>query len=113
MLKMPLIHIVMFKFKPGTSATAAEDACQALLALKDSCVHPESKKPYIKSVTGGKDNSPEGLQKGIEYAFVVEFESTADRDYYVASDPAHQAFVQMISTKIEIAQAVDYSPGQF
>ena len=33
-----------------------------MLALKDSCIHPTSKKPYIKSASGGTDNSPEGLQ---------------------------------------------------
>lgn len=33
-----------------------------MLGLKDKCIHPTSQKPYIKSFTGGKDNSPEGLQ---------------------------------------------------
>lgn len=33
-----------------------------MLALKEKCVHPETKKPYIKSSIGGKDNSPEGIQ---------------------------------------------------
>lgn len=31
-----------------------------MLALKDRCVSPETGKPYIKSFSGGKDNSPEG-----------------------------------------------------
>lgn len=35
---------------------------QRMLALKDSCVHPTSQKPYIKSASGGTDNSPEGIQ---------------------------------------------------
>jgi hypothetical protein len=33
-----------------------------MLSLKDSCLHPTSNKPYIKSIAGGLDNSPEGLQ---------------------------------------------------
>lgn len=33
-----------------------------MLALKDKCVHPESKQPYVKTGKGGKDNSPEGHQ---------------------------------------------------
>lgn len=33
-----------------------------MLGLKDSCVHPTSQKPYIKSASGGKDNSSEGIQ---------------------------------------------------
>ena len=33
-----------------------------MLALKDTCVHPNSQQKYIKSVAGGADNSPEGIQ---------------------------------------------------
>jgi len=33
-----------------------------MLALKDTCVHPGSNKPYILSLKGGKDNSIEGKQ---------------------------------------------------
>jgi hypothetical protein len=31
-----------------------------MLALGEKCIHPNSQKPYIKSFTGGKNNSPEG-----------------------------------------------------
>lgn len=37
-------------------------ACERMLALKNNCVHPTSQQPYIKSASGGKDNSPEGIQ---------------------------------------------------
>lgn len=30
--------------------------------LKETCVNPETQKPYILSIKGGRDNSPEGLQ---------------------------------------------------
>lgn len=33
-----------------------------MLALKTNCVHPETKKAYIKSSIGGKENSEEGRQ---------------------------------------------------
>jgi hypothetical protein len=33
-----------------------------MLALRNLCVHPTSQQTYIKSLTGGLDNSPEGLQ---------------------------------------------------
>lgn len=33
-----------------------------MLALKDNCVHPQTKKPYLKMAMGGMDNSPEGKQ---------------------------------------------------
>jgi hypothetical protein len=33
-----------------------------MLSLRDRCVHPQTKKPYVKMSKGGLDNSPEGLQ---------------------------------------------------
>jgi hypothetical protein len=33
-----------------------------MLALKDACLHPTTKKPYIQTSIGGRDNSPEGHQ---------------------------------------------------
>lgn len=32
------------------------------MGLSSACVNPSTLKPYIKSLKGGKDNSPEGLQ---------------------------------------------------
>lgn len=37
-------------------------ACNGMMALRTACVNPSSLQPYIRSLTGGKDNSPEGLQ---------------------------------------------------
>lgn len=36
-----------------------------MLALKDNCIHPETKQPYVKTGKGGKDNSPEGRQASL------------------------------------------------
>lgn len=33
-----------------------------MLALRDDCIHPTTKKPYILESSGGRDNSPEGHQ---------------------------------------------------
>ena len=33
-----------------------------MLSLKNKCIQPPNNKTYIKSTSGGKDNSPEGLQ---------------------------------------------------
>ena len=114
-----------------------------MLALRDNCLHPTSQKPYIKTSSGGADNSPEGIQvgniaypceavektfildkgltdtkilysqNGITHGFVVEFASAEDRDYYVHKDPVHQAFVRSLDGVIEKAQAVDYTPGVY
>ncbi|KAJ5431187.1 Dimeric alpha-beta barrel [Penicillium cf. griseofulvum] len=106
---MSIIHIVLFQFKSELAAEVVHDACERMLALKDQCIHPTLQKPYIKSASGGKDNSPEGIQNGITHAFVVEFRSAADRDYYVQSDPSHLAFVKTLDGLIEKAQVIDFS----
>jgi hypothetical protein len=107
-----------------------------MLNLRENCIHPTTQKPYIKASAGGKDNSIEGLQvctvhvscncnlviwtmvvltakNGITHVFVVEFENEEDREYYVRSDPAHQAFVKSLDGVIEKAQVVDFTPGVF
>ncbi|KAJ5745945.1 dabb-domain-containing protein [Penicillium odoratum] len=110
---MSITHIVLFQFKADVDAQAINDACGRMLALKDTCLHPSSQKPYITASSGGADNSPEGAQDGITHAFVVEFANAADRDYYVKSDPVHQVFVKSLAGLIEKAQVIDYTHGIF
>ncbi|PHH84223.1 hypothetical protein CDD83_2296 [Cordyceps sp. RAO-2017] len=109
----PIVHIVFFQFKPELTAAERQKVCDQMLALKDSCLHPESEKPYIQSSVGGLDRSIEGAQEGMTHAFVVEFASQDDRDYYVRQDPAHRAFVQHVLPKLVKAQIIDFSPGLF
>ncbi len=33
-----------------------------MLNLKTQCIHPTTQKPYILNSSGGRDNSPEGMQ---------------------------------------------------
>lgn len=42
--------------------------------------------------------------------FLIDFETPADRDYYVKEDPAHKAFVENNSKFIEKTQVVEFSP---
>lgn len=91
----------------------ADQICESMLALKDKCIHPTSKKTYIKSMVGGLDNSPEGMQSGITHVFVAEFENAEDRDHYVFKDPAHLAFVEEAGKVILKARVVDFTPGVF
>ncbi|CAG8051738.1 unnamed protein product [Penicillium nalgiovense] len=79
-----------------------------MLALKDSCLHPTSQQPYIKSASGGKDNSPESIQVS-----GPRFTCAADRDYYVQSDPVHFAFVESLDGLLEKAQVVYFTDGAF
>ncbi|KAJ5620261.1 hypothetical protein N7510_004245 [Penicillium lagena] len=123
---MSITHIVLFQFKEGVSPEVVNDVCERMLGLKDNCIHPSSQKPYIKSSSGGRDNSIEGAQyenplaallisvmrkNGISHAFVVEFANAADRDFYIEKDPVHLAFVRSLDGIIERAQVIDYTPG--
>ncbi|KAJ5782626.1 hypothetical protein N7457_004400 [Penicillium paradoxum] len=108
---MSITHLVLFQFKSDVAAEAIQAACGRMLDLKDNCLHPSSQKPYIKSASGGKDNSPEGIQNGITHAFVVEFASAEDRDYYVQSDPVHQGFIKSLDGLVEKAQVIDFTNG--
>ncbi|KAH8422600.1 Dabb family protein [Aspergillus melleus] len=110
---MSITHIVLFQFKSEASAEAINDACDRMLALRDKCLHPSSQKPYIQTSSGGRDNSPEGIQGGITHAFVIEFATAEDRDYYVAKDPAHQEFIRSLDGLIEKAQVIDFTNGVF
>ncbi|KAF2654088.1 hypothetical protein K491DRAFT_601522 [Lophiostoma macrostomum CBS 122681] len=110
---MTIIHVVLFEFKADTSAEKVTEACEGMLALRNECHHPTSSKPYIKTSSGGVDNSPEGLQGGLTHGFVVEFESAEDRDYYVKKDPAHQKFIKFVGPLVEQVKVVDYEPGKF
>ncbi|KAF5537314.1 hypothetical protein FMEXI_10004 [Fusarium mexicanum] len=100
--KMSITHTVLFQFKDNVDQKEITRTCDDFLQLKDLCIHHTSKKPYITSLQGGKDNSPEGMQNGITHGFVATFESAEDRDYYVKTDPAHQAFIAQPKGQISI-----------
>jgi len=109
-----IVHIVLFEFKPSTESAVIHDVCKRLLALRQNCLHPTTKKPYILDSTGGRDNSPEGHQVGaFTHGFVIHFASEEDRRYYLEEDPAHLGFVKSLDGIIQNARIVDYEPGKF
>lgn len=110
---MAIIHIVLFQFKPELGASTVDDACQRMLALKTKCVRPDTGKSYIKSLEGGKNNSPEGRAFGLTHGFVVVFENEEDRQYYVDKDPAHLEYVQSLAGVATDVRVLDYTPGVF
>ncbi|KAF5008541.1 hypothetical protein FDECE_5197 [Fusarium decemcellulare] len=110
---MSITHTVLFQFKADASPDDVKETVGKLFALKDNCLHPTTNTPYIVSLKGGKDNSPEGLQGGLTHGFVAEFKSAEDRDYYVKKDPAHQAFIATLPALLEKVVAVDFTDGVF
>ncbi|KAI8408154.1 hypothetical protein FOFC_11088, partial [Fusarium oxysporum] len=110
---MSITHTVLFQFKDDVDQKDIRKTCDDFLQLKDQCIHPTSNKPYILSLQGGKDNSPEGMQNGITHGFVATFESAEDRDYYVKTDPAHQTFIANVGGLLEKAIVVDFTNGVY
>lgn len=107
-----ITHIVLFKFKASAGAEKINSISNRFLGLKEQCV-TMAQQSYIRKISGGRDNSPEGLQGGLTHAFVVEFESAAERDYYVNLDPVHQAFKKDIEPFVEKVTVVDFTNGAF
>lgn len=112
---MAITHVVIIKMNPTLDEEKAQEVCQRMLSLKTECIHSATNQPYIVHSSGGKDNSPEGRQGGFTHAFVVEFASSADRDYYANEDRAHLDFVEWAMGKGYIAEArvLDYEAGVF
>ncbi|KAF4973178.1 hypothetical protein FZEAL_9395 [Fusarium zealandicum] len=110
---MSITHTVLFQFKSDANPDDVKAACARFLALKEDCIHPTTKTAYITSLKGGQDNSPEGMQNGITHGFVAEFNTAEDRDYYVKTDPAHQAFVKSIGGLLDKAIVVDFTNGVY
>jgi hypothetical protein len=78
-------HAVLCRFRENTDVAAVFAAITAL----------QHKIPGILAVSCGKDNSPEGLQKGFTHGFTVDFVDAAARDNYLPH-PAHQVVGKMV-----------------
>ncbi|GAA5859002.1 hypothetical protein JCM8547_003963 [Rhodosporidiobolus lusitaniae] len=115
-----ITHIVSLCYKPSTSSAEKHLVGSRFLALQDQCLLPSSwtaaedqaGKPYL-SVTGGRNNSPEGANKGFEHAWVVTFDSIEARDYYLDTDPVHQDFKAFVKDFVEDVFVVDFEAGVF
>ncbi|KAL6889598.1 hypothetical protein HDV57DRAFT_333695 [Trichoderma longibrachiatum] len=109
---MSVTHIVLVAFKPDAQPEAIDKFCSTLMALKDTCLHAVTKKPYIKSLTGGINRSQEGHSDGLTHGFIFELESEEDRQYFVHQDPAHLALYDLAGA-VEKFTLLAFVPGVF
>jgi len=98
--KQQLRHVVLFKFKEGTTQEDIAKVEEAFSALP-------GKIPQIRDFEWGTNNSPEGLSKGYTHCFLLTFDSEKDRAAYLPH-PEHKAFGQSIGMFIEDVLVVDY-----
>jgi len=95
-----LRHVVLFKFKAGTSAEDIKKVEAAFKALP-------SKISQIQGYEWGINNSPEGLEKGFTHCFFLTFGSEEDRAIYLPH-PDHKAFGDVLGPHLDDVLVVDY-----
>jgi hypothetical protein len=98
-------HVVVFKYKPGTTAAQIQEVTDAFRALQHQI-------PGIVSFEHGVNNSPEGKNLGFTHVYLLTFENTAARDAYLPH-PNHATFGALLGRLgvLEEAFVVDYTPG--
>ncbi|MEJ1223475.1 Dabb family protein [Sediminicola sp. 1XM1-17] len=95
-----LRHVVLFKFKEGTSPmeVATIEAAFNTLPSKIKAIH---------TFEWGLNNSPEGLNKGFTHCYFLTFKTEEDRDVYLPH-PEHKAFGALLTPHLEDVLVVDY-----
>ena len=99
-----LRHVVLFKFKEGTTKSQIKEVEDSFSALP-------SKIEQIKGYEWGLNNSPEGLEKGFTHAFFLTFESEEDRATYLPH-PDHKAFGAVLTPYLDDVLVIDYWTNQ-
>ena len=97
---MPIQHIALFRFKPGTAGETIQRATDDLCRLSKVI-------PGITSFSIGTNNSPEGLAGGLTHGFVMTFKDGAARDAYLPH-AEHEKFKAFVLPHIERVVVFDY-----
>jgi hypothetical protein len=80
---MPQVkHVVLLRFKPGTSVKQVAEVFSALDGLRQQIAG-------ILDFSGGPYSSPEGLHKGFTHGFIMTFADEASRNGYL-THPDHE-----------------------
>ena len=95
-----LRHVVLFKFKEGTTAQQVKQVEDAFRALP-------AKINLIRGFEWGTNVSPENLAQGYTHCFLLTFSSDKDRDAYLVH-PAHKEFGKLLGPYLDKATVVDF-----
>lgn len=102
MAKGPIKHVVMFKFRPGTSKDTIDKIIAGYKALP-------GKIEVMKAYEWGEDVSIENLNQGFTHCFITTFEDTEGRDAYIPH-PAHQEYANWLLPQLEQVIVLDFVP---
>jgi hypothetical protein len=86
-------HIVLLKFKDGTSEEQIAKFFEELLDLSETV-------PGIDDYVSGANCSSEGRSQGMSHGFIMTFSDAAARDAYILH-PEHERFKTMALTIVE------------
>ena len=102
----PLRHIVIFKYKPQTTADQIRQVTDAFRALQHSI-------PGIRAFEHGINNSPEGKNLGFTHVYMLTFDTPAARDAYLPHTE-HAQFGALLGQLNVLADVfvVDYVPAE-
>ena len=97
-------HVVVFKFKQGTTEDQIKQVTDAFRQLKE-------KIPGVVSFEHGVNNSPEKKNLGFTHVYLVTFESAKARDAYLPH-PEHKKFGELLGKLgvFEDVFVVDFVP---
>ncbi len=95
-----LRHVVLFKFKEGTTKEQIKEIETAFGGLP-------SKIDTIREFEWGTDVSSEGKSKGFTHCFFVTFADEKGRDVYLPH-VAHKDFVKLVGPQVDDVCVVDY-----
>jgi len=95
-----LRHVVLLKFKDGTTAEQRKQIESAFCKLP-------SEVDSIHDFEWGTDVSVENLQQGFTHCFVVTFRSEADRAKYLPH-PAHKELGTLLGPHVDKVLVLDY-----
>ncbi len=98
----PVKHVVLFKFKEGTSEAKCAEIIEGYKALP-------GKISVMKHFEWGKDISVENLNQGYTHCFITTFEDEAGRDAYIPH-AAHQDYVKVLLPHLDQLLVLDFIP---
>ncbi len=93
-------HVVLFKFKDGTTDAQSKEVVDAFRDLKN-------KIDVIQDFEYGTDLSVENRSQGFTHCFFVTFADEKGRDAYLPH-PAHKAFGTLVGPRLDKVLVVDY-----
>ncbi|MCW5982379.1 MAG: Dabb family protein [Bryobacteraceae bacterium] len=93
-------HVVLFKFKDSVSDSQVQNLFGEIKDLQSII-------PGYQEFIGGSYSSPEGLNKGYNYAFILTFAHAESRDSYIFH-PEHDRVKAKVLPLVDDIVAFDF-----